>query len=170
MTKMNFAQFKPKNNAQKYEDELDEDELDAIVDDVDAILDSDIITVKKCDKCGREYPSNTSHQCAKCEYCGKYFTNIKNHKCKQSPEAMKQIEDAIDDRIHVTEGRLPHMEDMYFTSDEIWAEIKNRKHGEIKNWFTRNHPRSDECVRDSALDQLTNIFNLLLMKKIMRLR
>jgi len=55
------------------------------------------------------------------------------------------------------------LEDLLITSNELWDIIKN-KHGQITNWLTRN--KNDGILhRETALDQLVNIFNQILVEK-----
>jgi hypothetical protein len=59
-----------------------------------------------------------------------------------------------------------HLEDLFVTDADVWDELKLKNAGALKNWLTMNHPKSDKCVRQSVLSEITLIINQILLKKL----
>lgn len=76
-----------------------------------------------------------------------------------------QLNDLKQDNKELREFK-DHIMGITFDKDEIWDLVVSLGGGQIRNWLTQNQPKSKDCKRTGALNQLVVLFNQILNLKI----
>ena len=139
MGNMDFSQFKKKTSKPKITpEELEGLDLDKIVQHAEEFEDLPIVPI-----------------------ITKKTTRKKSTKAMDPPsDNLSSGTDEISQRHEI------HLEDLFISDEEIWSELSKKKSGALKNWFTKSHPKSDDCKRDSEVSEIAQAANKVISNKL----